>query len=194
MDKIKNFIKQHPKQVKIAAIYLGVVIVAAILFILFTPSKNNDELNSSNGPKRTDGVDNTNTSVHKDDGNTTNQTGAQIMNYTKLDTCMFPDERNYVTYAINKALLLNKSTHNNQPIDTPYQEPASSTSADEMYPFSDEGEYTEINIDDGQPENVTSYDCTVKLTTNKGRKIKVYFNRYAYEPSTYPQIDVTLDY
>lgn len=194
IDNFKKFYQNHKKLVRIACIYLFIVIAIAVVVFIASSINQDSSTSIKEEPSQNPSGSNDNTalSVDKDDGAQTELTGLYILNYTVMDKCMFSSERNYVTYAINKALLLNKSTHNNQPLDQQESIDSSSTNAD-VYPVISGGQYFEATIDDDKitSDNI-SYECSFNLTTAEGKKISVYFNRYGNRPADYIQVDVNL--
>ena len=194
INNFRQFYQEHKKIIRIVCIYLLIVIaITAVIFVIKSTSQDNSTPIKEEPSKNPSGSnDSTALSVDRDDGAQAEPTGLYILNYTVMDKCMFSSERNYVTYAINKALLLNQSTHNNQPLDQ--QEPinTSSTNAD-VYPVISGGRYFEATIDDNKinSDNI-SYECNFNLTTTDGKKINVYFNRYGNRPADYIQVDVNL--
>ena len=183
IQNIKRFYQSHKKIVRIISIYTLVIVLCTIIFIIIRASNNDDSIHEQPSKNPSGSNDNTALSIDKDSGSQAEPSGLTITNYTVLNKCVFSSERNYIKYAINKALIINQSTHNNQPLNQ-QQSIASNATNSDIYPVVAGGPYYQATIDDDKvfSDNI-SYECSFNLTTTDDRKIQVYFNRYGNRPS-----------
>lgn len=187
LDRILTFYENNKKVIRIGCAYVLGVIVLTIIVIIAKSGPTREIL--SNTPSG--GNDSTALSEHRDHGES-EQEGLSILNYTSLKQCMFNDERNYVIYAINKALLVGRSTHNNRVIggDNNINIKDDSTNA-EVYPVISGGRYFEAYIDEKSIRRLDEEGCQFSLSVKDGKKVNVRMERSANKPAKYLMIDVT---
>jgi len=180
-----DFYENNKKVVHVVGIYLLVVAILAIIIIIINSGPTKEIFSKT----PSGGKDSTALSEHRDHGEAELE-GLSIVNYTVLKQCMFNDERNYVIYAINKALLVGKSTHNNQIIGSDNPEINENSTNSEVYPVVSGGKYFKAYIDENSIRRLDEEGCKFSLSVKGGKKLNVLMERSANKPAKYIMIDV----
>lgn len=157
---------KNQKLILIGAIVLGVIAIVAVV-LLSANHTNNNKNNSKNGAIKLDQT--TKNSAHE--GNTVKPEETNdltIFNYTAADSKIgSTDARNAMLRAVQRSLVLDKSTKDGVPVDQTYDVRPDSDNFT-VYPTVDSGGYFEGKIDESSIKDEGYWICSFDINISKG--------------------------